>query len=72
MSESAREMDPRSARKKDPFLAPEGVVPSANRRGPRAPRSALTSDEAARAGGLGEGARPLKLSVEAQQPPFAP
>jgi hypothetical protein len=49
--QTARNRDPGSASKKDPSAAWGRLVPVANRRAPRASRSALTSDGAARAGG---------------------
>jgi hypothetical protein len=49
--QSARKRDPGSTFKKDPFVSAAKVVQVANRRAPRAPRSALTSDGAARVGG---------------------
>ena len=49
--QSARKRDPGSACKKDPLKRRKGVVQVANGRDPRASRSALTSDGAARVGG---------------------
>ena len=49
--QTARNRDPGSACKRDPSEVVRGLVQVANRRAPRASRSALMSDGAARVGG---------------------